>query len=54
MIDLVECDLCGEDSDVDAMQHTECGKRFCPSCDDDGAVYWTSCDETGEDYAHLA
>ena len=53
-IDLLECDLCGEDSDADAMQHTECGKRFCPSCDDDGAVYWTSCDETGEDYAHLA
>jgi len=54
MIDLVECDLCEQDTESGDIMHTECGKRFCPSCDRDGAVYWTSCDELGEDWAHLA
>ena len=53
-IDLLECDLCEQDTDASDLMHTECGKRFCPSCDDDGAVYWILCDETGEDFAHLA
>lgn len=54
MMDLLECDLCEQETDASDIMHTECGKRFCPSCDDDGAVYWVSCDDTGEDYAHLA
>ena len=54
MNDLATCDICEQESHVDNMQYTECGKRFCPSCDDDGEVYWTFDDSTGEDYAHLA
>lgn len=52
MIDLVECDLC--EQETDDLQETECGRRFCTECDRDGAVFWTSCDELGEEWAHLA
>jgi hypothetical protein len=54
MKDLATCDICEQESHVDGMQYTECGKRFCPSCDIDGEVYWVFDDSTGEDYAHLA
>lgn len=54
MIDLLECDLCEQDTDASDLMFTECGARFCPECDRDGAVFWTSCDELGEEWAHLA
>ena len=55
MMDLLECDLCEQETDSGDIMHTECGTtRFCPECDRDGAVYWTSCDELGEEWAHLA
>lgn len=54
MIDLVECDLCEQETDSGDIMHTECGRRFCPECDRDGAVFWTSCDELGEEWAYLA
>jgi len=49
---LALCDLC--DKRADSVNHTECGARFCPECDRGGAVFWTSCDELGEEWAHLA
>jgi len=54
MMDLLECDLCEQDTDASDLMFTECGKRFCPECDREGAVFWTSCDELGEEWAHLA
>ena len=49
---LVLCDLC--DKRAEDLMHTECGTLFCPECDRGGAVYWVSCDELGEEWAHLA
>ena len=54
MMDLLECDLCEQDTESGNLMFTECGARFCPECDRDGAVFWTSCDELGEEWAHLA
>jgi hypothetical protein len=50
----VTCDLCGRGTDHQVIMQTECGKRFCGACDDEGAVFWVSCDELGEEWAHLA
>lgn len=52
--DLSSCDICDKTTPLDDLGVTECSRQFCGTCGSDGHIKWTSCDELGEEWAHLA